>query len=175
MKQTATLERISPRQDVLWTTLGLVGVMAALLLTLSTGLLARSPDVDSADGQRLQQTIAGALGEDARVTLTGWGDLWVEFALREASNARTNTDQALADTLTIARAVYTGSEPRPATITVVGLASGVPVLYASLPADRLIGLDWSRLQPQDLPRVAGVRWLSGGMCQAWHECPPGGL
>ena len=33
----------------------------------------------------------------------------------------------------------------------------------------------SRIHPDDLPNLGGVRWLPSGMCRAWHNCPPGGL
>ena len=49
-------------------------------------------------------------------------------------------------------------------------SSSVPLLYASLPADRLVGRDWACVRPRDLPALGVVRWLPTGACQFWHEC-----
>jgi enamine deaminase RidA (YjgF/YER057c/UK114 family) len=152
-----------------------------LLVLLSGGIPSASSDQGGATTAPLAQSVTRALGGDStrvvRAGLTTWGDLSVEFVLRDADNAPASRAAALADTLAIGRAVYEGPEPRPLTVTLIGLAplpapaaGRVPVLYASLPADRLSGLDWTRVSPDDLPVLAGVRWLPTGVCQAWDEC-----
>ena len=112
-----------------------------------------------------------------RASTTFWGDVAVEFVVRDEGGADVNRAAAMADTLAIARAVYETSLVRPLNVTVLGLAAhpspaldSVPVLYASLPADRLVGLDWTQARADDPSARAGVRWLPTGVCQAWHEC-----
>jgi hypothetical protein len=66
--------------------------------------------------------------------------------------------------------------PRPANVTLLGVwrhsaeAGIVRLLYASLPADRMVGLDWTRVEPDDLAALGAVRWLPSGVCEAWHNC-----
>lgn len=126
----------------------------------------------------VQQALAGAVpGRVVAATMTGWGDLTVEILLRDGGDARANRAAALSDALAIGRAVYQLPEPRPLNVTVLGLgrqnsptARSLPALYASLNADRLVGRDWGQMRAEDLPTVAGVRWLPAGLCQAWGEC-----
>jgi hypothetical protein len=49
-------------------------------------------------------------------------------------------------------------------------AEAIPVLYASMPADRLVGVDWDSIRRDDLHDLGVVRWLPTGVCQAWHDC-----
>lgn len=159
--------------------------VATVIILIGAVTLVGSPHPDSTTSRSFQQAVAHALDENAPIargrlvsaTLIDGADATVEFVLRDDGDAPTNRAAALADTLAIARAVYQIPEPHLVDVTVVGLAwrpSAVafytPVLYASLPADRLVGRDWSQLRPDDLPSLAGVRWLPTGVCQAWHEC-----
>ena len=158
---------------------------AILAILISEATLSAWPGRDSAKSLSLQQAVTHALDEDTTSSrgrlvsakLTGGGDATVEVVLRDLGDVQANRAAALADTLAIARALYQAPEPRPVNLTVLGLAwrpSGgagyMPILYASLPADRLVGRDWAQIRPDDLPSLAGVRWLPTGVCQAWHEC-----
>jgi len=121
-------------------------------------------------------TTAGRL---VRTGMSAWGDFSIEFVLRVEGDAAANRAMALEDMLAVASAVYEGPPPRPLNVTLLGVwrpsatASTLPLLYASFPAERLVGLDWSRLQPDDLPTLGVVRCLPSGVCQAWHECGAG--
>ena len=114
-----------------------------------------------------------------RTSMTAWDDLQIEFVLREPGDARANRAAALEDKLAIARGVYQSPAQRPTNVTLLGVwrasptGSSVPLLYASLPADRLVGLDWTRVQPDDLAALGVVRWLPSGVCQAWRDCDTG--
>jgi len=79
-----------------------------------------------------------------RTETTGWGDLNIEFALRDGAAAQTNRAAALEDVLAIVRAVYAAADPR----------------------------DWVAVRSTDLPTPGVVRWLPTGVCQAWRECGP---
>jgi len=78
---------------------------------------------------------------------------------------------ALADALAIVRGVYQAPAPRPLKVTLLGVwrpsptARATLLLYASLPADRLVGLDWTRVQSDNLATLGVVRWLPSGVCQ----------
>jgi len=166
---------------------GLRWIVASAILAILIGeaTLSAWPGRDSANSLPLQQAVTRALDEDAASSrgrlvsarLTSGGDAIVEVVLRDLGDVQANRAAALADTLAIARALYQAPEPRPVNLTILGLAwrpsevaSYMPVLYASLPADRLVGRDWAQIRPDDLPSLVGVRWLPTGVCQAWHEC-----
>ena len=113
--------------------------------------------------------------------MMAWNDLSVEFIVRDRGDAPSGHAAALADALAIGRVVYQAEEPRPLHVTILGVAwdrspttSAVPVLYASLPADQSVGLDWAHAGAGDLPSLAGVRWLPTGVCRAWRECGASG-
>ena len=161
--------------------LAILTLMVLVLGARGTGL----PGGDSADTVRLQGIVARALGDNpnstdgrlVRARLTAWGDATVEFVLQDHGAAQANRSAAMADALAIVRAVYQAPSPLPLNVTLFGLASRPSptagreaVLYVSAPADRLAGLDWIRLQPDDLRVLVGPRWLPAGLCQAWGEC-----
>jgi hypothetical protein len=160
-----------------------------LALTILTGgaLLAAWPGSDTSPSVDLEQTVTRSLGQDAlntparlvRTTMTAWGDFSIEFVIREQGDAQANRAAALADALAITRAVYQAPPPRPLNVTLLGVwrpsptATSVPLLYASVPADRLVGLGLTRVQPTDLAALGMVRWLPTGLCQAWQDCGAG--
>jgi len=168
-------------KDFLW-----ILVMAVLMLFLGAMTLIRSPHPDSATSQAFYLAVARALDENTPMsrgrlvsaTLTDDADATVEFVLRDGGgDGRENRPVALADILAIARAAYMVPEPRLVDVTVIGLAwrpsrltTYTPVLYASLPADRLVELDWPRVGSSDVTALAGVRWFPRGLCRAWREC-----
>jgi hypothetical protein len=158
---------------------------AIAIILMGAMTLSGWPRSDTVNSLLLQQAVAHALDETTpnspgrlvSARLTGVGDATVEFVDRDLGDAQTNRTSALKDALAIARTLYQDPQPRLVNLTLLGLAwrpsataSYMPVLYASLPADRLVGHDWAQLKPDDLPRLAGVRWLPAGVCQAWHEC-----
>jgi hypothetical protein len=156
---------------------------AAAVLVLVAGL-SGWPGADRAANPYLQQTLARVLtdssGTSGRLVgahVTPWDDLSIEFTVRDDADIPANRAAAMADALAVVRAVYEWPEARPLNVTVLGLAPStssvanpVPVLYASLSADRLVGLDWTTLEPDDLSALGGVRWLPNGVCQAWRDC-----
>jgi hypothetical protein len=161
----------------------------ALAILIVSVMLAGWPGADTAPDPALQQSLAQSLGHDAfdsperlvRTTTTVSGDLMIEFVLVARDNAPASRVAALADVLALVGGVYRdqATTPRPLNVTLLGVwrpsstASTVPVLYASLPADRLVGLDWTRVQPGDLATLGVVRWLPSGVCRAWHDCGAG--
>jgi hypothetical protein len=156
--------------------LGLVIVVAGAALVWSFGSAsAPSPAFERAALSSLSAAAPSVSNRLVKVSTTGWGDFTVQFVLREDGRPADNRAAALADVEAIARAVYQTPEP-PLNMTILGVwspapnAATVPLVYASLPADRLVGLDWRAVQPEDLERLGAVRWLSSGLCQAWHEC-----
>jgi hypothetical protein len=108
--------------------------------------------------------------------MNGWGDLNIEFALRDEGAAQANRAAAMDDILAVTRAVYQASDPRPLNVTMIGVwraspsADQVPVVYASMPADRLVGRDWSSVRADDLEELGAVRWLPADVCEAWDDC-----
>lgn len=156
---------------------------AAAVIVLAAGL-SGGAGPDSAANSYQQQAVArvltdssGTSGRLVRARITPWNELSIEFTVRDDGDIPANRAAALADALAVARAIYNSPEPRPLNVTVLGLApstssvaSSVPVLYASLPADQLVGLDWTAVEPGDLSALGGVRWLPNGVCQAWHDC-----
>jgi hypothetical protein len=108
--------------------------------------------------------------------MTVWGDLNIEYVLRDRGTAQANRAAALDDVLAITRGVYQAPEGRPLNVTLLGVwrtspsPRAVPVVYASMPADRLAGRDWTGMRAEDLENVGVVRWLPSGICQAWNEC-----
>lgn len=164
---------------------GFVAISAFAILT-GVAMLSWWPDsAADAPSAALQQAVTDSLNQNGattparvvRMRMTGWGDLTIEFVLRDLGGAQQNRAAALADVLAIARAVYQTAPPRPVNLTELGVwrsavtgTSRVPVIYASLPADRLSGLDWTRVQPSVLFSIGVVRWLPAGICQAWHDC-----
>jgi hypothetical protein len=155
----------------------------ALVILLAAGLLTWTGP-DSAANPNLQQAVSSVLADSSstsgrlvRARLTPWNELNVEFTVRDDGDVRANRTAAMEDALAIAHAVYESPEPLPISVTVLGVvpsassvSSSVPVLYASFPADRLLGLDWAAVEPGDLSTRRGVRWLPSGVCQAWHDC-----
>jgi hypothetical protein len=155
----------------------------AAALVLAAGL-SGWPGPDSAANPYLQQAVArvltdssGTSGRLVRARVTPWNELSIEFTVRDDGDGPANRAAAMADALAVARAVFESPEPRPLNVTVLGLAPStsavadpVPVLYASMPADRLVGLDWTAVGPGDLSALGGMRWLPNGVCQAWHDC-----
>jgi hypothetical protein len=111
--------------------------------------------------------------------MTAWGDLNIEFSVRNPGDADVDRAATLDDVLAMTRAVYSLPRPRPLNVTMIGVwrASpsdrAVPVLYASMPADRLYGLDWNGIRGDDLHELGVVRWLPAGVCQAWRDCGKG--
>jgi hypothetical protein len=157
----------------------------ALAIMASGAIIAGWPSPATAPSLAVQQAVVASLTEArpnapdrlVHASVTARGDLRIEFILREPGGAEANRAAALADALAVARAVYqTPATPRPLNLTLLGVsAAGVgpsplSVLYASLPADRLVGLDWTRVQAEDLATLAVVRWLPAGLCHAWHDC-----
>jgi hypothetical protein len=165
---------------------GLLWILALVILT-GGAVLAGWSGPAAAPSVALQQAVAQSLTDGrpntperlVHASMTAWGDLTIEFVLREPGGAHANRAAALADALAVARAVYQAPAPRPLDVTLLGVwrpspqASPVPLLYASLPADRLVGLDWTRVRPEDLATRAMVRWLPAGLCRAWHDCGAG--
>jgi hypothetical protein len=162
--------------------------MLALAILIVSVLFAGWPGVDAAPDPAQQQSLAQSLGHDAfetparlvRTSTTVSGYLMIEFVLVARDNAQASRMAALADVLALVGRVYQdpATTPRPLNVTLLGVwrpsstASTVPVLYASLPADRLVGLDWTHVQPGDLATLGVVRWLPSGVCRAWHDCGP---
>ena len=160
-----------------------VWILMLAILTVGV-MLAGWPGAATAPSSALQRAVGESLSESGfdtserlvRTSMTATGDFMIEFAVREQSEARVGRAEALADGLAIVRAVYQAPAPRPLNVTLLGVwqasprASTVPLLYASLPADRLVGLDWSQVQPDDLATLGVVRWLPTAVCQAWHDC-----
>ena len=161
-------------------------VLILMLATLPVGImLAGWLDRATAPSAAVERAVRENLGQSAdtserlvRTSMTASGDLMVEFVVRDQSGAQGSRGAALADVLAIVRGVYQAPAPRPLNVTLLGVwrpsptVSSVPLLYASLPADRLVGLDWTRVQPDDLATLGAVRWLPTGVCQAWHDCGP---
>ncbi len=135
-----------------------------------------SPELQQRVTRSLSQDEPASSGRLLRTSMTAQGDVEIEFVLLEHGDAGVNRTAALADVVSIVRAVYEAPGPRPITVTLLGVArlaptaDPVPVLYASLPADRLVGQDWTQLQPGDLDGFGVVRWLPAGQCKAWGEC-----
>jgi hypothetical protein len=165
---------------------GLFFILALAILAVGSTLAARA-GAGVANDLSFQQAVIRALDARTsdgsarlvRASTTFWGDVAVEFVLRDEGGADVSRAAAMADSVAIARAVYETPQVRPLNVTVLGLAANpspavgsVPVLYASWPADRLVGLDWRRVWGEDASALAGVRWLPAGVCQAWHECAP---
>jgi hypothetical protein len=135
------------------------------------------------------QTIEGALGDDPathqsrliQTSETAWSDLNVEFMLRDEGNTRANRSAAMHDVLNLARTVYGSDTQRPPlSLTVLGFAarsasveSRVPILYASVPADRWNMREWMQFGVDELESRSSVRWLPIGLCEAWQECALG--
>jgi hypothetical protein len=161
----------------------LAWVVAFAILTVAV-LLADWPGSATAPGSALRQVVNETLGRDAADTpervvhtsMTAGGDFMVEFVLREQGDARGNRVAALSDALAIVRGVYEAPAPRPLNVTLLGVwrpsptAGTLPLLYASLPADRMVGLDWTQVQADDLASFGVVRWMPAGVCHAWHSC-----
>lgn len=158
---------------------------AIVLTILGMATLSDWQRPDSAHTQSLQQTVVYALdtntpgfqGRLVRAVMTSKSDATVEFVLRDTGDTQTSRAAALSDTLAIARALYQVPQPGLIDVTLLGLAarpspdtSYLPILYASLPADELVGRDWAALGPDELPRLVALRWLPTGLCQGWNEC-----
>jgi hypothetical protein len=163
-----------------------VAILGLGLLTIAA-LLSGWPSQPSQPSAGLERDVSDSLVDDTPnsptrlvgANMTGWGDLNIEFALRDRGVAHANRVAALDDLLAVTRAVYQASDPLPLNVTLIGVwrtkpsANAVPVLYASMPADRLVGRDWTTVRPDDLQKLGVVRWLPAGLCQAWHDCGAG--
>jgi hypothetical protein len=168
-------------RNVLWIVIG-----AVLVLVTGAITLVGSPPPDSASSRALHVAVGRALDDNSpmsrgrlvRATLTDNADATVEFVVSDGSgDLVANRQGALADIVAIARAAYALPEARLVDVTVIGLASApsaltpyTPVLYASVPAERFMGRDWTRVASTDVPALVGVRWLPSGQCRAWHDC-----
>ena len=155
-------------------------------ILIMAALLSGWPSPSSAPTPVIERAVAASLNDGAldaptrllRTEMTAWGDLNIEFALRDRSAAPGYRVAALADVLAVVQAVYEAPEPRPINVTLIGVwrdgssSEYVPALYASMPADKLVGRDWAGLRADDLATVGVVRWLSTGVCPAWGECGP---
>jgi hypothetical protein len=159
-------------------------ISGLVVILVAAAILSVWPYHSSTPSPVLQQAVVSSLSQDTptaparnvRTTLTAWGDLNVEYALRDRGSPEGNRAAALDDMLAITRAVYQTPEPRPLNVTLIGVWRGpgstgdVPVLYASMPADRLAGRNWPGLRADDLEQLGMVRWLPSGLCEAWREC-----
>ena len=158
-----------------------VTIAAAVWLLLNPAVAT----VDATDAADLRQALVSALGPGhsdtserlIRVAMPFNGDAGVEFLARDQGSAQANRMAALTDALAIARAVYEQPVRRPLNLTIIGRAKGpwagadpVAVVYVSAPSDRLVGLNWSRVRPENLPELASLRWLPNGLCVAWQAC-----
>jgi hypothetical protein len=118
------------------------------------------------------------------VTIDRTGDTTIEFAIRNAEDDPADTrDGAIADTLTVLRAVY-GTSPADGvrTVTVLGTfpfqgtkspaVRPTPVLRAVLSADHARNIDWQAVSPGDLPTVVDVWWLQGAFADVQAQPAP---
>jgi len=114
-----------------------------------------------------------------RATLDDRRDATVEFTLRDLGTPSANRAAAQADARALFDALF--HAPGLATLMSVTLLGVSPMparsgadgllLYAFLPADAALRLDWSTLSPETLERIAMVRWMPDAMCRAWNACP----
>jgi hypothetical protein len=164
----------------------------ALLLVLACVTLGVGATLSGAVQDRplslpVEQSVTRALDEDAMRTpgrligakTTGWGDVTVEFVVTDEGSVQASRAAAMNDALAIVRAIYKAPDLRPFNVTVLGVAlqtsaknDYAPVLYAALPADRVVGRDWTGVAQEDLAVLGAVRWFPAGMCQAWRHCEP---
>jgi len=159
--------------------------MSAVALLSVAVTFAWSAGKDTDVSLPVEQNIAHALDNDAvhspgrfvSATNSIGGDITVQFVLTDQGTAGANRAAAMTDALAIAHAIYQSHDPRVLNLTVLGVGSAsssyVPVLYASMPADQLVGRKWDRVGPEELSTMVGVRWLPTGTCHAWHECKNG--
>jgi len=135
-----------------------------------------SPGLQDAIAESLVRDTPGTPDRLVRAQMTDWGDLNVEFVLRDRPEAQSARAAALDDILVVTHAVYQTPERRPLNLTLIGewrdsaSATARPVVYASMPADQFVGRDWTALRTVDVERLGVVRWLPAGLCQAWNDC-----
>lgn len=126
----------------------------------------------------LDGAVAAALSTEPgqaapRISIDPSGDTTIEFAIHNADDDPAATREgALADTLTLLRAVYDSSPSEVVrTVTVLGTfpfkgtkspsVRPTPVLRAVLSAEHAQNLDWQALRPADVPSVVDAWWLQG--------------